>query len=626
MSSYSSTYPAIRPTYQIDFSNGGRIPPNATFSRSDSPIDATKAAASAVHFWSNEKHLSSDNLLLQSSDFDTTWSANGLNGTPTSGQADPAGGTDGFTLVEDSSTGIHRVSQNVTASGDLALTVYAKQNSGTRYLTLALYYATGNTAMAVYDLAGGSPVTATGASSTYTSVSASQTASGNGYYKCVLKATGSATVAIVNLNDVATTVGLDTNWGTKSYTGDNSSSLDIAFASLSTTGTGYNATTTQIHREYAPTLKSVATAGAARFEYDPTDGQSMGCLIESQATNLVTYSEDFTNWSATRSQVESSAAIGPDGTLSAARYFEDASEGGSNSHYMQSNFTTTNSTQYTMSVYAKDGGGANRYLQLRVMGVGSGFAFANFDLTNGTYVGGGGSIRDSYSISAVGNGWHRLTMTFTNQSSGGTVNGMGIILAAANSELHQYTSDDYSGFLLYGAQCETGSFPSSLVSTSGASATRASDSLSVTDASIFNGGEHSVYWEGSFNGSIIDPRMFSLSDGTNDNRLVVDYNDGNTPRIRGWADGTLHVSESATGQTLPAGSSKIVGTLKTNESRLAINGTQYASDTTGIVVGTMDRMAIGSEHSGGNVLNGHVKRVAYYSTALSQTEIETLTS
>ena len=66
MSSYSSTYPAIRPTYQIDFSNGGRIPPNATFSRADSPIDATKAAASAVHFWSNEKHLSSENLLTPS--------------------------------------------------------------------------------------------------------------------------------------------------------------------------------------------------------------------------------------------------------------------------------------------------------------------------------------------------------------------------------------------------------------------------------------------------------------------------------------------------------------------------------------------------------------------------------
>jgi hypothetical protein len=279
MSNFSSTYPSVSPTYQIDFSNGGRIPPNATFSRSDSPIDATKAAASAVHFWSNEKHISSDNLLLQSSDFDTTWSASGLNGTPISGQADPAGGTDGFTLVEDSSTGIHRISQNVTASGDLALTVYAKQNSGARYLTLALYNSTGNTVMAVYDLAGSAPVTASGGSSTFTSITTSQTASGDSYYKCVLKATGSATVAIVNLNDVATTVGLDTNWGTKSYTGDNSSSLDIAFASLTSTGaTNYQATTTQIHREYAPTLKSVATAGAARFEYDPTDGQSAGTV------------------------------------------------------------------------------------------------------------------------------------------------------------------------------------------------------------------------------------------------------------------------------------------------------------------------------------------------------------
>ena len=620
MSSYSSTYPAIRPTYQIDFSNGGRIPPNATFSRSDSPIDATKAAASAVHFWSNEKHLSSDNLLLQSSDFDTTWSANGLNGTPTSGQADPAGGTDGFTLVEDSSTGIHRVSQNVTASGDLALTVYAKQNSGTRYLTLALYYATGNTAMAVYDLAGGSPVTATGASSTYTSVSASQTASGNGYYKCVLKATGSATVAIVNLNDVATTVGLDTNWGTKSYTGDNSSSLDIAFASLSTTGTGYNATTTQIHREYAPTLKSVATAGAARFEYDPTDGQSAGILIESQSTNLFNYSEEFQNgyWTINDVTRFSNVAIAPNGELAADMIVAD-STGSAGIHYLGKAFAFTSGNTYTFSVYVKGVNSTEFTLQ---GGNTSTYAAASqFNITGAGSI--SGTSAGSATIESVGNGWYRCSVTGDALATASTNTMFKLISGGSGT----FDGDDYSGVLLWGAMLEEGvSHPSSYLKVEGSTATRAADSLSVTDASIFNGGEHSVYWEGSFNGSIIDPRMFSLSDGTNDNRLVVDYNDGNTPRIRGWADGTLHVSESATGQTLPAGSSKIVGTLKTNESRLAINGTQYASDTTGIVVGTMDRMAIGSEHSGGNVLNGHVKRVAYYSTALSQTEIETLTS
>jgi hypothetical protein len=248
--SLSDNYPDIRPVWMNDYANAGVIDPRCVFTRNDS-------TPSNVHYWSDEDHVSSENLLPYSENVGL-WVQSGLL-SRTGGQTDPAGGSTGFTLQENSSTGIHRISQNVTASGDLAFTVYAKQGSGTRYLTLALYYATANTVMAVYDLAGGSPVTATGSSSTYTSITASQTASGNGYYKCVLKATGSATVAIVNLNDVATTVGLDTNWGTKSYTGDGSSSLLVAYTGLSTVGSvDYNSTSGQIHREVCRIQRSAS--------------------------------------------------------------------------------------------------------------------------------------------------------------------------------------------------------------------------------------------------------------------------------------------------------------------------------------------------------------------------------
>ena len=124
MSSYSSTYPSIRPVFNADFSNAGRLDSRITFSRSDTP--PTYAAPSAVHYWSNEKHLSSENLFVQSSDFDTSWSSNGILNGPTGGQSDPVGGTDGFELVESTSNIAHRVFQNISATGELALTVYAK--------------------------------------------------------------------------------------------------------------------------------------------------------------------------------------------------------------------------------------------------------------------------------------------------------------------------------------------------------------------------------------------------------------------------------------------------------------------------------------------------------------------
>ena len=124
MSDYSATFPSQRPVFNADFSNSSKIDPRATFSR-----------ASTGTFFGTDKHLSSENLLLQSSDFDTGWASQGLV-SKTGGQTDPSGGTDGWTLRENSSTGFHRITQTVSASGELAYTVYAKRNAGTRYLLL----------------------------------------------------------------------------------------------------------------------------------------------------------------------------------------------------------------------------------------------------------------------------------------------------------------------------------------------------------------------------------------------------------------------------------------------------------------------------------------------------------
>ena len=97
-------------------------------------------------------------------------------------------------------------------------------------------------------------------------------------------------------NDASTASGIDTNLARKAYTGDGSSSITVAFASLSSVGgTTYHATTTQIHREYAPTLASKAN-NAARFE-TATDGQSgaKGLLVERQSSNFLP-TVRFANW------------------------------------------------------------------------------------------------------------------------------------------------------------------------------------------------------------------------------------------------------------------------------------------------------------------------------------------
>jgi hypothetical protein len=597
MSDYSATFPSQRPVFSQDFAQSGKIDPRATFSRSDSPIDTGKAAAAAVHYWSNEKHISSDNLLLQSSDFDTTWSANGLNGTPTSGQADPAGGTDGFTLVEDSSTGIHRISQNVTASGGLALTVYAKQNSGTRYLTLALYYATGNTAMAVYDLAGGSPVTATGASSTYTSVSASQTASGDSY-------------------DVATTVGLDTNWGTKSYTGDNSSSLDIAFASLTSTGaTDYQATTTQIHREYAPTLKSPATAGDPRFEYDPVTNVSRGILIESQSSNELSYSENFDDsyWFKSDTTVQLNAGISPAGDLTADLVTAD-STGSAGIHYLGKPFAFTSGNTYTFSVYVKGVNSTEFTLQ---GGNTSTYAAATqFTLTG---AGSASSTTGSATIESVGNDWYRCSVTGTALATTSTTAMFKLISGGTGT----FDGDDFSGVLLWGAQLEQSSHPSSYISTLLSAKTRAADSLSVATADIgYTGGPVSIVAEGE-GGRGSYPRLFSMGDLSS---YLTFFRLGSaasaSTAYKFW------VYDSGTQQAdlnEEASVTKVAVSVDTNSVKSCGDGGTVQSDTSAVIP-ILTSLRIGDQPTGGKQWNGHVKRVAIYNEALTDTNLQALTS
>jgi hypothetical protein len=615
--SYSDSFPSVSPSWQCNFSaNGGRLDPRITFSRSDTP--PTYAAPSAVHYWSNEKHLSSENLFVQSSDFDTSWSSNGILNGPTGGQSDPVGGTDGFELVESTSNIAHRVFQNISATGELALTVYAKQNSGTRYLMLKLFNADYNWEVAVFDLAGGAAATASGSSSTFTSVTTSQSASGNGFYKCVLKATGTISTANIALKDATNTSGLSSLYGSFTYTGDGSSSIDVAFASLTTTGaTDYNATTTQIHREYAPTLKSVSYAGQPRFEFSPTDSASMGLLVEGSSTNLQRYGNDFGSWNL-RSYVTitADAAVAPDGSLTAQSVVPTAI---SEIHYiLDTSISFTSGTTYTSSVFVKSAG--SRYIQFG--GGSSAFgaaAFVNFDLTDGSYTATGMTA----TASAVGNDWWRLTVTAAATASATEGFYLSYVTSKSAARAGYATGDGYSGYLLYGFQTESGSFASSLVNTgTGSSAlTRAAESLSVADSSLFDNGSGALAAEYDMFAASETSYVLQTarSTGATNNDGVTVYNEGLFVNGAG--------SNTVVGNTTSNTFHKVAASWEAGSQKISRDGGAVAEDTTTVVPqsGT-DKLFIGVRQDGGEPLNGHIKRLAIYSEPLSSTNLISLTS
>ena len=75
-------------------------------------------------------------------------------------------------------------------------------------------------------------------------------------------------------------------------------------------------------------IEEVAS-GENRLNYSLLDGEVVGCphlLLEDEATNLLQYSEDFSNaaWSKSNSSITSNSVISPDGTQNADKLIPNA--------------------------------------------------------------------------------------------------------------------------------------------------------------------------------------------------------------------------------------------------------------------------------------------------------------
>jgi hypothetical protein len=604
--SYSDSFPQQRPTLNLDFANSGKLDSRLSYSRS-----STGTAFSA------EKHLSSLNLLKYSTAFDNAaWGTNNMP-APTTGQTDPSGGTGGCILIANTTNGSHNKFQSQVTSGELSFTVFAKPASGTMRMMLNLYNAANNWEVFLFDLVGGTPVAASGTSSTFSNVSATQTASGNGYYKCTIKATGSITSALVALNPNATTSGLDA-YGDISFAGDNTAGITVAFASLSTVGSSdYNATTTQIHREYSSTLKSYSS-DQPRFEF-ATDGQSegsgtaKGLLIEAQSSNLATYGSDLTNaaWNPLSAFI-GGTAVGPDGTLSAVKLVASA---GSGFYPRFRRLSLLTDTTQTFSIYVKP----LEFQHLAISADGSTSSLVQYNLSgNGAITSQTGATG---SVEQCGNGWFRVSFSYT------TVPNAHLAITMQSSTTYQTeTGNGYDGMLFAMAQLENSSHASSFIGTTSSTVTRAADSCSVATSSFYTGGDVSIVSE-TIGGSGNFAGCWVIKNSTGSEALqlykqsaaateATDFhvyaNSGGTNTVN-----TLITSSASAG--------KIAVSYGSNDVAFTASGNAVQTDTSSSSIGAVDTLIIGGITTT-NQLNGHIKRLSLYSVALSDVELQSLTS
>jgi hypothetical protein len=495
----------------------------------------------------------------------------------------------------------HFINQTVsmTAGCSYTATVYAKQ--GERQYLVLRYLAGGAFAsnhLAVFDLQNGTVGTSTVASFEITPV-------GNGWYRCAITqpaaTTGNGVLGIY--------LALET---TSTYTGDGTSGIYIFGAQLSDSAS-------VDPYVYQPVAAPTSTAYyGPRFDYDPVTLAPKGLLIEEQRTNLVRFSEDFSNavWqnsSPDLATVTVNADVAPNGTTTANLL--TAATGGTASQRRQ--VAASSSTgNFIASVFLKAGSSTRSRVVLTDQ-TSSFTIIGNFQVA---WADGVASILSTTagtaSVVPVGNGWYRCGITASTATANATV---GI---AISPDTLSGTGSVYA----WGAQLEAGAFATSYIPTVASQVTRAADSASMI-------GNNFARWYNVTSGT-----MFAGYDFLSFTDTKVVYNLGDN--VVGSEGLDLRVPVSTAGYvrvasvntvtwpslTLPANTAASTAVAYQSGSfALSTNGANLSTSSATGMPTTLNRLEIGMRFSN-NYLNGHIQRIAYYPRRLANTELQGITS
>ena len=337
-------------------------------------------------------------------------------------------------------------------------------------------------------------------------------------------------------------------------------------------------------------IEEVAS-GENRLNYSLLDGEVVGCphlLLENSATNLVTYSEDFSLWSKTGStSVSSNDNISPDGTLNASTV-SGLTGSGSNDLRLSLGINPANKT-YTFSVYLKGTGTLRLHLSNNVDNTAS-------------------------NIVTLTSSWVRYELTHTFNSTSATL-----------SVLLDDSGATATGYKVWGAQLEEGSFPTSYIKTDGGQVTRAAETCNGSgNAATFNDSEGVLMAEISALADDGTKRYISLSDGSNSNdvRLYFDTSGYISALTKVGGSTQAFLQTNAYTQT---DFNKIAFKYKENDFSLYVNGVEVATDNLGSVntANTLNELAFF-----GNLLPfyGKTKQLQYFDSILDSEQLEQLTS
>jgi len=369
------------------------------------------------------------------------------------------------------------------------------------------------------------------------------------------------------------------------------------YSVLPTDGSGdlnFARTTTATRVNENGLIETMAT-GVSRLDY--IYGSCPSLLLEPTSTNSVTNSNDFSAYNISGgATITSNYIISPDGALNATRLQSDALSLSGISKITDIGTSIENKI-HTVSCWIKSNG-ANTDFRLKC-----------------THSG----VLDYFSSNLTATSeWQRFTFTQLFGAGASTTINSGVINSTLNN------STDLS---IYGFQVETeSSYATSYIPTAGTAITRTADSASKSGiSSLINSSEGVLYAEISALSDDLTFRLISLSDGTSLNRILIGFrNNSNEIYAELKSGGSSQAFLPHTVADITS-YNKVALKYKSNDISLFINGVKVLTDDSATMPIGLDRLGL-DIGTGGESFEGNVKDLRVYKTALSDTELTTLTT
>ena len=337
-------------------------------------------------------------------------------------------------------------------------------------------------------------------------------------------------------------------------------------------------------------------------------------LLEPQSTNLFAYSDASIGYSQTNVTISNNQGTSPDGTNNSTKMLMAS---GTGTHRVYESISSSLNDNNTFSVFIKE------QSEISHIGLVSDTAteLAWFSGLDGSIINANGLDAKTQSFS---NGWHRISISYIADANDASDNQF-IYFSDRQGTTPSVAFNGTETILMYGFQAEKLSFATSYIPTNGSTVTRLGETLNNAGSSdLINSTEGVLYAEIAALANSGNSRFISLSDGTNQNIVLLGYISTDN-RIRIFVKSANSTSTNNTSTTVTVTNfNKIAIKYKENNFALWVNGTKTFSDTSGLTPIGLNQLEF--EFGSANKFEGKVKCVAVYKEALTDEELTCLTT